>query len=153
MASDTTATVRKGSCLCGNIKYELTGEPFNALLCHCLNCKKVTGSPFWGNGWFFKKQITIHATPEDSIKTYEDSATDGGSLLLRKFCGRCGATMFVESELGPEIIIVSVGSLDKGEKPWKTAKECYAKDSFGWGPNGEGVEVTQGPFVLDKAES
>ncbi|KAK2827795.1 hypothetical protein FQN49_007332 [Arthroderma sp. PD_2] len=153
MASDTVTATRTGSCLCGNVKYELTGEPFNSVMCHCVNCKKATGSPFWGNGWFFKKQITIHATPEDSIKTYEDRATDGGNTLLRKFCGHCGSTLFLETGLGPEVIIVSVGSLNKGEQGWKIVKECYAKDSLGWNSNGEGVDVTQGPFVMDKAAS
>lgn len=38
-----------GSCLCQQVRYELTGDPQVKLLCHCDNCRKVTGSSFMAN--------------------------------------------------------------------------------------------------------
>ncbi|MGL1921310.1 MAG: GFA family protein [Hyphomicrobiales bacterium] len=32
-----------GSCLCGNIKFEITGEPFSLSYCHCSRCRKAAG--------------------------------------------------------------------------------------------------------------
>jgi hypothetical protein len=34
----------KGSCLCGVVKYEVTGEPSRFYHCHCSRCRKVTGT-------------------------------------------------------------------------------------------------------------
>jgi hypothetical protein len=33
-----------GRCLCGTVKYEVTGEPARFLHCHCARCRKATGT-------------------------------------------------------------------------------------------------------------
>jgi len=33
-----------GSCICQQVKYTVTGEPLSAVLCHCINCWKASGS-------------------------------------------------------------------------------------------------------------
>lgn len=48
-----------GSCLCGAVEYELTGEPFTHLVCHCVNCQKVTGTAFASNV-FFNKEVRVY---------------------------------------------------------------------------------------------
>lgn len=55
MAENREQKLRTGSCLCGNVKYTLTGDPMAAFLCHCANCKKFTGAPFQGSGMFNKE--------------------------------------------------------------------------------------------------
>ena len=37
-------TTLKGSCLCGAVKYEVTGEPKRFYHCHCSRCRKATGT-------------------------------------------------------------------------------------------------------------
>lgn len=34
---------RTGSCLCGALKYEIEGELAGVWMCHCSNCRKVSG--------------------------------------------------------------------------------------------------------------
>lgn len=46
------ASTHHGSCLCSAIKYEITGDPFTYLVCHCINCKKATGAAFMANAFF-----------------------------------------------------------------------------------------------------
>ena len=36
-------TTHSGSCLCGAVAYEVTGELRNAVGCHCGQCRKMTG--------------------------------------------------------------------------------------------------------------
>jgi hypothetical protein len=36
----------RGSCLCGGIGYEITGELESPLNCHCSMCRKATGAAF-----------------------------------------------------------------------------------------------------------
>ncbi len=42
-------SVHKGSCLCGLVKYELTGAFQQFFLCHCTRCQKDTGTAHAAN--------------------------------------------------------------------------------------------------------
>ena len=35
-----------GSCLCGEVKYEISGEVGEIVHCHCQSCRKAHGSAF-----------------------------------------------------------------------------------------------------------
>jgi hypothetical protein len=39
------STVR-GSCLCGGVRFEITGPLSNPMNCHCSQCRKQHGAPF-----------------------------------------------------------------------------------------------------------
>jgi hypothetical protein len=52
----SSSTVRSGSCLCKSIKYEIIGDPITFRICHCMNCKKSSGSAFMSN-LFFSKEV------------------------------------------------------------------------------------------------
>jgi hypothetical protein len=36
----------RGSCLCGGVKFEITGPLSSPLNCHCSQCRKQHGAPF-----------------------------------------------------------------------------------------------------------
>lgn len=40
--SMTGASMHKGSCLCGTVKYEVRGQLGAAIYCHCSLCRKFT---------------------------------------------------------------------------------------------------------------
>ena len=40
------ATMRRGGCLCGAVRYESAGEPLFSLLCHCRDCQHQSGSAY-----------------------------------------------------------------------------------------------------------
>ena len=35
-----------GGCLCGAVRFEVTGAPYRVGVCHCLDCRKAQGTPF-----------------------------------------------------------------------------------------------------------
>ena len=37
---------QQGSCLCGEITFEVTGQPVRQGNCHCTVCKKATGAAY-----------------------------------------------------------------------------------------------------------
>ena len=52
-----------GQCLCGDITYEISGEPSMAGVCHCKNCQRQAGSAF----------STLWGVPKASISTFSGS--------------------------------------------------------------------------------
>ena len=39
-----------GGCLCGSVRFEITGPIRNIVHCHCSRCRKAQGSAFATNG-------------------------------------------------------------------------------------------------------
>jgi hypothetical protein len=38
-------TVAEGGCICGAIRYRVSGQPTNSMICHCQTCRRVAASP------------------------------------------------------------------------------------------------------------
>jgi len=58
-----------GSCLCGNITYEVVGEFEKFFFCHCRYCRKDTGSAHASN--LFSSSAKLKwLKGEDEVKTY-----------------------------------------------------------------------------------
>lgn len=84
-----------GGCLCGDVRIVATGQPYRVGLCHCLDCRKNSGSLFQALAMF----------PDDAVAIAGETREFAG----RHFCPRCGSTVFGRS--GDEIE-VALGSLD-----------------------------------------
>ncbi|KAF5327485.1 hypothetical protein D9619_005132 [Psilocybe cf. subviscida] len=130
--NDPATTVRTGSCLCGSVRYEITGDPFSFRVCHCQNCRKATGSAFMTNGFFQGKQVHI-TQGKDTLRSYADPETATGVPLHRYFCSKCGSNVLLRSEAslpenitGPrsDVAIVALGTVDK-DHPWKPRVELW----------------------------
>jgi hypothetical protein len=76
-----------GSCICGDVSFEIEGDDFEVIQCHCSICRKVTGSTA-------DAMIVI---PED--KFHWISGAEKISLYKfasgreRSFCKVCGGTV------------------------------------------------------------
>jgi hypothetical protein len=102
----------KGSCLCGQVRYELDGGIQLINNCHCSMCRKAHGSAF---GTFLHAHLRGFRwlSGEDTISHYCSSAGND-----RAFCSACGSSMPVVNEEEGEVNIPA-GSLDDdpGIKP------------------------------------
>ena len=79
-----------GGCLCGAIRYEVTGEPVRVAHCHCDDCRRATGASFATNVFFKEDDIKIlQGTP----KQFRHAA-DSGNTMTKEFCGDCGSQLF-----------------------------------------------------------
>jgi hypothetical protein len=50
---------RRAECSCGQLSAICSGEPIRVSVCHCLACKRRTGSAFSFNVRFAKEHVSI----------------------------------------------------------------------------------------------
>jgi hypothetical protein len=92
---------RTGGCNCGQVKFEVSGEPLRVGLCHCLVCRKETGS--LGN--FFA------VWPSDKISVAGETRSWKLTTDNRHFCALCGSSLFALVD-GVNEVEFSVGAFD-----------------------------------------
>ncbi|UWQ17350.1 GFA family protein [Jannaschia sp. M317] len=84
-----------GGCQCGAVRITATGAPDRVGLCHCLDCRKHHGAPFFAAAVFRGSAVAI---------TGKTRAHDG-----RHVCATCGSSVFAVS--GTEVDL-HLGALD-----------------------------------------
>jgi hypothetical protein len=75
MPASGAIMIREGGCLCEAVRFKAEGEPINVRVCHCRNCQKAMGSPFFAR--------------EGSTASYPSSER---TYLV--FCKACGTRLF-----------------------------------------------------------
>lgn len=84
-------TIHTASCRCGQLKAIVTGEPVRVSVCHCLNCKKRSGSAFAVQARWPAEQVAI----EGHSRSFEKVA-DSGNRATFHFCPYCGSDVRYE---------------------------------------------------------
>jgi hypothetical protein len=87
--------VRKGGCLCGDVRFAAAGTPYRVGLCHCLDCRKHHGALFHASAIFPPEAVTITGETRH--------------FGNRHFCPRCGGSVFARVE---DEVILSLGCFD-----------------------------------------
>jgi hypothetical protein len=94
-----------GSCHCGAIRYELSGEPQVVALCHCSDCRRSAGAPFVA--WAMYPEASLFVS-RGTPKTINSSET-----AMRSFCSECGTGLFYRNEVVlPGIVDIQAATLD-----------------------------------------
>ena len=50
---------RVGTCFCGKVTVTLTGTPTAVSVCHCVNCRKLSGAPFTAQALVKGPQVEV----------------------------------------------------------------------------------------------
>lgn len=96
--------MHSGSCLCGEVRFEVAGDLPGPDACHCSKCRKASGH-YWASTDVRKSDITIHG--EDNVTWYRSS-----EKVRRGFCKTCGSALFWDP-IGKGKIGVAMGAFDK----------------------------------------
>ena len=110
--------MHKGSCLCGGVHFEVTGELSPPDACHCTQCRKQSGH-VWASTDVPSGRITIHS--ENRLTWYQSSAK-----VRRGFCSACGSFLFWQP-IGQDRIAVAMGAFD-GPTKTKLAEHIFVGD-------------------------
>ena len=92
-----------GSCLCGAVRFTVSGPLRGVIYCHCTQCRKQTGHFFAATN-----VLTEHlaVTGEDQVTWYAASPD-----ARRGFCATCGSTLFWKAHNYPYTSILA-GAFD-----------------------------------------
>ena len=89
----------EGSCLCGAIRFEVTGEFDRAAYCHCSNCRKSHGSAF--AVFAACSRADFHWRSGE----HERAAYESSPGVHRCFCPRCGSSVPTAPAGLPEVFV------------------------------------------------
>ena len=94
----------EGGCLCGSVRYLISGTPFAAEYCHCGMCKKVSVAPVASWMDFHIEQLTWNKRKPLEYQSSEN--------VQRGFCPTCGSSLSFRDTEHPEYITLAIASLD-----------------------------------------
>lgn len=110
-------TVLPGKCLCGQIEVSVRGEPLRIGICHCMDCRKESGSAFTYYGIW----------PADAFECRGDPAEFRG----QRFCPRCGSRLFAldgkEAEIKLGILSMAPTGLVPSYELWVRRREPWLR--------------------------
>lgn len=93
-----------GGCQCGSVRYRILGDPLLVALCHCATCRRANAAPVVAWALFHASQVAF------SGETIRSFASSPG--CLRSFCPTCGSQIGFTADYLPELMDITVGSLD-----------------------------------------
>ena len=80
----------KGSCFCGAVQLEVTGDPAGMGYCHCGDCRSWAAAPV--NAFSLWKPEAVRITKgADNVGVYHKTERS-----YRKFCKTCGGHLLTE---------------------------------------------------------
>lgn len=98
-----------GRCLCGQITYEIVGDPIATAICHCDHCQRQSGGAFSVNLIVLESQMTVTGT----LTTFADRGENNDAVYVhRRFCGECGSPIVSALVAPAGVLAVKVGTLD-----------------------------------------
>lgn len=108
----------EGGCLCGAVRYEVTGPLRPVIACHCSQCRRATGNFMTATA---AARGDIKITGPENLTWFVSSET-----AKRGFCRHCGSNLFWDGKDLPYLCITA-GSL-YGETGLKLDRHIYTAD-------------------------
>ena len=94
-----------GSCLCGEISYEISQSVGDIAHCHCIKCRKAHGAAF-SSVAKIEDQNFLLRDESQFLKSYQSSPGK-----TRYFCSCCGSQIYAKRD-NTDFIILRLGTLN-----------------------------------------
>ncbi len=116
----------RASCLCGAVRFVVTGPVLRAQHCHCSRCRKARSAAHGSNCFTTIASVRFTAG-EDRLRSYR---VPGARFFGQTFCETCGSPM---PRLDPDrnIAVIPMGCFDDdpGTRP---ARHIYVGSKASW---------------------
>ena len=95
-----------GSCLCGKVRYTATGQEQRFYHCHCMRCRKASGTGHASN--LFVQGTLAWESGEELVTSFK---VPDAKHFTNTFCRECGGRLprFIEAV---DMVFIPAGSLD-----------------------------------------
>jgi hypothetical protein len=92
-----------GGCLCGEMRYQLSGSPRHGSICYCLDCRRASAAP--GVAW-------VSVRREDFLLLSGQVKQVQHAGRLRSFATCCGTPILVQDAVDSQWVDVATCSMD-----------------------------------------
>ncbi len=130
-----TAKRRRGGCLCGQLRYEVEGEPLYMGNCYCADCRKASGSGFVPFMGFAAGAVRFSG----EARQFRSRSFRGGESV-RNFCPACGGLVFGGIVGVDDSHTIYAGSLDDASA-FHPQMAIFDRDRPDWVPAPPGLTV------------
>ncbi len=117
--------MKKGSCLCGTIQFEVETFIPHTTNCFCGMCRKFHGAAYATFGVVPLSGFRLLAG-ESQVKHYR---AENGSV--RSFCSECGSSLFYQCKESGNTIDVALGAMDD-EPEVRPVANIYTAHKASW---------------------
>ena len=112
-----------GGCLCGSIRFEVTGRPSTIANCHCTMCRRASGGAFL--------PYAAYDTAQLRFTRMEPARYRSSNEAFRGFCPKCGSSIFFAYAAEPERIWMTLGCFDDASAH-EPGENWYTGDKLAW---------------------
>jgi len=112
-----------GGCLCGAVRYRVSGAPVSSSICHCGTCRRASGAP--SVAWF--------VVPRDRFELLsgELSTFPSSTPVIRQFCAVCGSQLIYRHDDNPDLVEITTATLDDPEV-FPPTREIWLSHKLSW---------------------
>ncbi len=96
---------RTATCVCGQLRVTVVGEPRRINICSCKDCQKRSGSAFQLGALFDDSQLEAI---DGEARSYARTS-DAGRVVELHFCPTCGVSVYFRAEARSSMIGVHAG--------------------------------------------
>jgi len=99
----TNTETHLGGCLCGGVRYAVSGPLRGIIACHCEQCRRTSGH---FAAMTSAPTANVDLTSSQTLRWFRSSAT-----AERGYCASCGSNLFWRP-IGSDTTSITAGSLD-----------------------------------------
>ncbi len=97
-----------GACHCGSIRFTATVDPNKVMVCHCTDCRRLTGAAFRVVVPAPIESFVLRGEPKRYVKVAES-----GAKRIQAFCPECGSPVFSMALENPTQVSLRIGSVNQ----------------------------------------
>ena len=115
--------VSEGGCLCGSVRYRITGAPRSSSVCFCRSCRLASGAP--SVAWF------VVSIDQYTLLSGEPATFQSSPPVTRSFCIKCGTSLAYQHTDDRNAIELTTATLDDPQR-FPPTREIWHSQKVSW---------------------